>query len=71
MTESKHHHHVLTTRDVFLAPLILGVATIVGLLSALFGDGAWDGLSWLTLLCPLAVVGLAWTRRDRSGKTPG
>jgi hypothetical protein len=29
---------------------------MVGLLSALFGDGAWDALSWLALACPIAAT---------------
>jgi hypothetical protein len=35
--------------------VLLGIASACGLLSALLGDGAWDGLSWLALGAPVAV----------------
>jgi hypothetical protein len=34
---------------VWTAPILLGVLTIAGLVSALLGDGLWDDLSALTL----------------------
>lgn len=37
---------------IFRWPLLIGVASIVGLVSALVGDGAWDVLSWATLGIP-------------------
>jgi hypothetical protein len=43
---------------IFLVPAVLAVLTCVGLVSALLGDDLWDGLSWLTLSVPIAVV--AW-----------
>ncbi len=43
---------------IFLVPAILAVLSGVGLISALLGDGVWDGLSWLALSVPIAVV--AW-----------
>ena len=43
-------------------PLALGLLTIVGLLSALLGDGWWDAVSALTL-GTLVVVGLWFTLR--------
>ena len=39
-------------------PIVLGVATAVGLLSALLGDAVWDALSWVVLGAPVAVA--AW-----------
>ena len=39
-------------------PIVLGVATAVGLLSALLGDAGWDTLSWFGLGAPVAVA--AW-----------
>ena len=41
---------------IFLVPAILAALTCVGLVSALLGDDLWDGLSWLTLSVPIAVV---------------
>jgi hypothetical protein len=55
---------------IFRWPLLLGFASVVGLISALVGDGVWDILSWLTLASPVAVV--AWFCRKppapRNGK---
>ena len=44
-----------TMRQIFRWPLAIGVLSTVGLLSALVGDGIWDGLSWLTLLVPIVL----------------
>ncbi|HWU84511.1 MAG TPA: hypothetical protein VN028_04170 [Rhodocyclaceae bacterium] len=41
--------------QVFRWPLVLGLLTCVGLISALVADGIWDGLSWLLLLVPVAI----------------
>ncbi|MVM41247.1 hypothetical protein GO730_32100 [Spirosoma sp. HMF3257] len=38
-------------------PILLGISSLAGLLSALVGDGSWDALSWLTLSIPLIVIG--------------
>ena len=43
-------------------PIALGLLTIVGLLSALLGDGWWDAVSALTL-GTLVGVGLWFTLR--------
>ena len=45
-----------TFLHIWLAPIILGVFSAVGLLSALLGDDVWDVLSWATLTLPLAVA---------------
>lgn len=37
-------------------PLILGVASAVGLISALIGDDAYDVLSWCLLALPLIMI---------------
>jgi hypothetical protein len=37
------------------APVALGILTVIGLLSALLGDGMWDALSAITLGAPVAV----------------
>lgn len=31
---------------IFVMPLLLAVLSLIGLLSALLGDGWWDRLSW-------------------------
>ena len=46
-------------------PLVLGVLTAVGLVSALFSDGGWgDWLAWLTLGIPAAgCIWWGWLRK--------
>ncbi len=41
---------------VWTAPIVLGVLTAVGLISALVSDDAGDVLAWLTVGAPVAVV---------------
>jgi hypothetical protein len=49
---------------VWPIPIALAVASAVGLLAALIGDGAWDALSWICLGAP--IVAMAWSfRRGR------
>ena len=45
-----------TLAQIFYLPAILAAITMLGLLSALFGDGAWDALSWVALACPIAAT---------------
>lgn len=40
------------------APILFGVITAIGLLSALLGDGVWDTLSAVALGMPVAAT--AW-----------
>ncbi|RYE16626.1 MAG: hypothetical protein EOP51_25445 [Sphingobacteriales bacterium] len=46
-----------TFLHIWLAPIILGIVSAIGLLSALTGDGFWDVLSWITLGIPVIVGG--------------
>ncbi|MCF0041234.1 hypothetical protein [Dyadobacter fanqingshengii] len=41
---------------VWRAPLIIGLFSMIGLLSALTGDDLWDVLSWLTLGIPVLIM---------------
>jgi hypothetical protein len=41
-------------------PILLGVLSLVGLLSALLGDAVWDMLSWLALGIPCAIIAWFW-----------
>jgi hypothetical protein len=52
---------------IFRWPLLLGFSSIVGLVSALVGDGWWDALSWITLLAPVAVIAGFCVMRRRPG----
>ena len=54
-----------TLGQIFATPAVIGVLSVVGLISALVGDGVWDGLSWLTLGVPVALCAFftLWSRR--------
>jgi O-antigen/teichoic acid export membrane protein len=54
---------------IWTAPIVLGVLTIVGLVSALVGDGVWDALSALALGIVVAVG--AWYGLRRPKKRHG
>ncbi|SDO04547.1 hypothetical protein [Pseudomonas jinjuensis] len=54
---------------IFRWPLLIGLLSLVGLVSALVADGAWDLLSWLCLGLPLVLVGWVWARLpDKDGQ---
>ena len=53
----------LPLRAIFAWPLAIFLLGIVGLVSALTGDGWRDGLSWLALAAPVAA--LVWAMRAR------
>ena len=40
---------------VWTAPILLGVLTVIGLVSALLGDGVWDAVSAVSLGAVVAV----------------
>lgn len=48
---------------VFAAPLAIAIASLVGLVAALTGDGLRDAVSWIALAVPVAVT--AWALRAR------
>ncbi|MEF3083177.1 hypothetical protein V3391_13270 [Luteimonas sp. SMYT11W] len=50
-------------RHVFAVPAVIAVAGLIGLVSALTGDGWRDGLAWLGLAAPVAAV--LWARAAR------
>lgn len=54
---------LLSLWAVFRWPIVMAAISIVGLLSALLGDGLADLVSWLLLGGLLAVMCVAW-RRD-------
>jgi hypothetical protein len=56
-------------RKVYGPALVISIITLCGLLSALFGDGMWDRLSWFVLAFPLAVI--AWKYFAGSNGSPG
>lgn len=50
------------TRKIWTWPVVLGLASLAGLIFALVGDGVWDWLSWLALGAPLIVIGACLRR---------
>lgn len=54
---------VRTPWKIYRWPIVVGILTFTGLVSALLGDGIWDGLSWAVLTAPLiAIVWRLWGR---------
>lgn len=41
--------------SLWRVPIFLGLLTLVGLLSGLMGDGAWDAVSWIGLGVPTLI----------------
>ncbi|MFT3966313.1 MAG: hypothetical protein QM690_10565 [Sphingobium sp.] len=42
--------------QIFRLPLLIGLLSVIGLISALVGDDVWDLLSWIMLAVPIAVI---------------
>lgn len=62
-----------TFRQVFAVPALLALASAAGLVSALLGDGLWDGLSWLALGVVVGAAlwhSLPWRTGRRQGGHP-
>ncbi len=55
---------VSTFRHVWAVPTVIGVISLVGLITALLGDGIEDWIGWAGLAIPLAVI--AWARLRKS-----
>ena len=50
-------------KQVFGIPILLGVLSAIGLISALLGDDIWNALSWLALGVPCAIIVWYWFAR--------
>ena len=48
---------------IFLVPGLIAILSIIGLVSALTGDGVRDAISWAALAAPVATLG--WAMRAR------
>ena len=62
MTSVKHNTPRPLSR-IFAVPLMIGVASAIGLSAALIGNGAWDVVGWFGLGTPLAVTAWCFVRR--------
>ena len=60
---NKPNTRARSLRAVFAAPLVMCVLSLIGLVSALAGDGLADWLSWTALAAP--VLAVAWAMRRR------
>ncbi|MER2176918.1 MAG: hypothetical protein ABS955_04380 [Stenotrophomonas maltophilia] len=56
---------VLPPRSPFIAPAWIALASVVGLVSALIGDGVFDVISWLVFTGLIVLVVRAWVKRTR------
>lgn len=50
-------------RAIFAMPLLLAIASIIGLVVALTGDGPRDAAAWAALAIPVCAVGWAMHAR--------
>jgi len=58
-------------RKIYGSAAVLAAITAAGLLSALFGDGLWDAVSWVALAVPLFVIVWKINRSRRDVRSPG
>ena len=52
-------------RAVYGAPLLIGVLSVAGLLTALLSEGPGRYFSWIAVGAPVAVTAWFFTRRKR------
>lgn len=52
-------------RRIFGIPAIIALASVVGLVSALIGDGVFDAISWMALGAVIGVLVLAVVQAKR------
>jgi hypothetical protein len=62
-TASRPAHRTL--REIFAAPLVVGILSGVGLIAALVGDGIWDAVSWAALAVPVVLFVVYIRRRKK------
>jgi len=52
-------------KSPFIAPAWITLASLVGLVSALIGDGLFDLISWVVFSGLITLFVRAWMKRDR------
>lgn len=57
--------------QTFGLPTLVAAFSLVGLASALFGDGPWDAAAWVGLSVPVAAVAWAYVCRRVIPASPG
>jgi cytosine/uracil/thiamine/allantoin permease len=55
MTSARPGARRKTIGQIFGIPVLMALLSAIGLVSALVGDGMWDGVSWVTLPIPTAL----------------
>lgn len=53
---------------IWTIPLLIGIVSLSGLITALVGDDIWDILSWLTLSIPLLIIARFWLKPQGNKK---
>ncbi|NOJ48144.1 hypothetical protein [Bradyrhizobium archetypum] len=66
MTDARKLRSSGNWRTVYGGPLLIGVLSVVGLLSALLYEGPGRYFSWLALGAPIALTGWFYARRKRA-----
>jgi hypothetical protein len=68
MNERREKH----AQRVWRAPALIASANLLGLVSALIGDGLFDAISWIALATGIVAIGWAWKiRHPRVGQVRG
>jgi len=56
-----------TLGQIFVAPIVVGLLSAIGLVAALIGDGWWDAVSWFSLGLPVLLYLFFVMRRKHVG----
>ena len=56
-----------TLGQIFVAPIVVGLLSAIGLVAALIGDGWWDAVSWISLGLPVLLYLFFVMRRKHVG----
>jgi len=51
-------------QSTWALPVLIGLASLIGLVVGLVGDGVFDALGWIGLLSVLLAIGWVWRRRE-------
>ncbi|MEQ6884703.1 hypothetical protein [Salicola sp. Rm-C-2C1-2] len=57
MSASNNSRNRRSARSTFALPFWIALASLVGLVTALLGDGLWNAVAWLGLGTPIVALG--------------